>query len=492
MLKDLEKICERLSEITTVRSADRDMAERWINVPLSIPPWEVWTLLCLVRHRTRQQFVADMIRFRLDADLDALATAGAFAHPTCPQQGVMPGMLDWEYYFHGRGCCLTHRATGEAIDVDFYDSTADWFDAFFFVQYLQSLKSPTFVEQQVVRLHPSYETAVLAIDRLWDMELLERFEDDGAFRLAFDHEELASLLDKIESSWEDPKTQLLVASAMSDWLLLENMSLDDALQSTVTAKADFSRRERQSYLVKLFNSGNQEAEALEALHDLGSSLLDEVLVKALHGPPSGAMNAALEVIEKMNDKRWCSEVKVLSNRIDPNEDIPAPTAWLNCCKILLKNGLRHDIRKQLTGIRSHILAEVALLALEYIPDMAVDLFRKALRSSIPLNRITAAAALAVMDQPWCRRELASVLDESNDQLMTAECRSALLETHSEEHHRRVHHWEELNPHEPEQGPFIYLDEMSLQHSDERIRWEMQNLHDRVMQLRNALPPDGKK
>jgi hypothetical protein len=35
---------------------------------------------------------------------------------------------EWEYYFHGKGCCLTHRVTGEEIDVDFFDDSAEYFD----------------------------------------------------------------------------------------------------------------------------------------------------------------------------------------------------------------------------------------------------------------------------------------------------------------------------------------------------------------------------
>ena len=91
----------------------------------------------------------------------------------------------------------------------------------------------------------------------------------------------------------------------------------------------------------------------------------------------------------------------------------------------------------------------------------MDLFRRALGSEIPLNRISAAAALAIIDQPWSRSELASVLEECNDQVMTAECRSALLQTHSQECHRTVMEWESRNPHEPEYGDWMTMDEMAI-------------------------------
>ncbi len=106
-----------------------------------------------------------------------------------------------------------------------------------------------------------------------------------------------------------------------------------------------------------------------------------------------------------------------------------------------------------------------------------------------MNRIVAAAILAILDQPWSRKELIRVLEHSTEQLPTAECRSALTETHDETAHRIVAQWEELNPREPEVGKWISGDEMTLRHSDETIRWEMAEWHDRVLPLRHVTPND---
>jgi hypothetical protein len=97
----------------------------------SLPsPWEAWTLIGLLRHRERQLWVANIIRtMQEQVDPEDL-----------PQQGSVPGMPVWEYHFHGNGCCLKHKVNGEVIDVDFWDDTAEYFDTFFYVNYLKSLR----------------------------------------------------------------------------------------------------------------------------------------------------------------------------------------------------------------------------------------------------------------------------------------------------------------------------------------------------------------
>jgi hypothetical protein len=82
-------------------------------------PWETWTLIGLVRHRERQLWVAGIMKTRLSGNPSDLAEIGALGHPEGAQSGTVPGMPEWEYYFHGRGCCFTHKVEGDAIDVDF-------------------------------------------------------------------------------------------------------------------------------------------------------------------------------------------------------------------------------------------------------------------------------------------------------------------------------------------------------------------------------------
>src|SRR5262249_16697384 len=110
-------------------------------------PWETWLLFGLVRHRRRQLWVKEIVSTRLKGDPALLSRLGYSGHPeNLPQSGLVPGLPEWEYYFHGRGCCLTHRVTGEAIDVDFYGDSAEYIDRWFYTNYLKSLKKPEPVE----------------------------------------------------------------------------------------------------------------------------------------------------------------------------------------------------------------------------------------------------------------------------------------------------------------------------------------------------------
>jgi len=435
--------------------------------------------------------VSDTIKYRLNADQDAIAEVSAFGHPDIPQSGIVPGLSDWEYYFHGRGCCLTHRTSGESIDVDFYDSTADWFDDYFYICYLDSLKEPSYVEERLISLHRSRSTVSMSIRELLELGLLEQFEDSKIVRLAFDYEALCGVLDDIELKWEDVTTQRATCAAVGDWFQLNELDVGTH-QPTIDEHLTATCELRTDTLVNQFKSEHDKRDALNALNDLGSPRLPHVVRDALKGVPTGTTSAALDVIDSWDDSGWCDEVVALLDRVNPNGDIPAPHVWYMCAQFLLRHGRTAKIKRKLRWLKSNCLGDATLLALEYFPDIAIETFRKALRSDIPCNRITAAAALAIIDQPWSRDELEAVLIESNDHIETAECRSALVAVHSEEAHRLVEAWEEKNPCKTEEGQYVSMDEMSLRMSDETIQWEMEKLHDRVLPLRSITPEQPKR
>jgi hypothetical protein len=129
-----------------------------------------------------------------------------------------------------------------------------------------------------------------------------------------------------------------------------------------------------------------------------------------------------------------------------------------------------------------------MLALEFFPDIARETFRRALRSKVPNDRTVAAACLAILDQPWCHAELIAVLEESDDQYATSDCRAALLSSRNTDLHAVVQVWEERNPHEAEIGPFITMGEMALRTCDSLLQYQMQQLHDQVFPLRGVNPP----
>lgn len=489
-----QQLSQLLSAVEFLERHRGDLSQNlWKGISRSndgLSPWTAWTLLCLVRHRVRQTWLAEIITSRLGADLRAIAAAGALGHPDGPQKGLVPRATEWEYYFHGRGCCLTHRVTGEAIDVDFFDATADWSDPYFYVWYLKSLKSPSFAEGRLLALYGSAEPVELAFQELLEGGFLIKHPDYACVKLATDCLALDDRVELLESLWNTEAGQIAVAAALGDWPhVVDRLASDDSDAGIVQRLATQVRDAHNDRLEATFLSGERSDVALRAMAGVNHPKLDDCLARAVEGPPSGTVSGALEIIAKLPGSRWHEPLFRLLSRIDPNDDIPSPHIWITTAGYLLRRGYRReDVLKRLGHLRQRELGEVAILALEYMPEAAVDLFRRALRSQIPCDRTTAAAALAIIDEPWGRKELAAVLRESDEQLATAECRAALMTSRSTDMHQIVEEWQQRNPREPEAGPFYTMEEVSLRNRDNYLQWEMQKLHDRVLPLRGRIRP----
>lgn len=460
-------------------------------------PWVIWTLIGLVRHRRRQFWVAQVVTERLGGHLPALATGGALAHPAhIEQSGLVPGMTDWEYDFHGRGCRLTHRGTGRVIDVDFFGPTAEYFDLYFYVQYLRSLRDPEPPEARLVALHPSFDPIRLAIGSLREAGILTPLEGREAhvFRLAgsvLDHEDD---IDAFCALWADEGRRPWLAALIGDWPLVHEAAQitgDSDLIERTASRAEATRDTRCRELLALWHDEAQRSDVLMALDDLNARVLVEQLRAALEGPIGGTTSRALKIIERRDDPTSCPAIHALFGRLDPTRELPEPYLWVACQRFLLCHGYHvSEMLAALAQADGVAIAEAALLAMEYDPGQALPLFRRALRSRIPINRSMSAAVLALIDHPWSRRELLAILDESHDQAATSECRAALRECHNAEAHEAVRRWEEANPHEPEPGRWIKVSEMMLRNAGSWIRHEMQRRHERVMAVRDRVPVES--
>ena len=106
-------------------------------------------------------------------------------------------------------------------------------------------------------------------------------------------------------------------------------------------------------------------------------------------------------------------------------------------------------------------------------------------------RLTAAAALALVDRPWSRRELRAVLDESDDPDATLECRAALRESRDPEARRAADAWEARHP---ELGEAPWPSDRSMYDlrggCDRALAARMDALRDRLLEVREPLSGDG--
>ena len=122
---------------TDVTAQDLRRCSPRTNLP---SPWTTWALIALIRHEARQRWVTEVVR----TNIGKLRDGGG--------SGIVPGLPDWEYRFHGIGCCLTHRVSGEEIDVEYCESEGTSFDIFFYIRFLESLRHPKPPED---RLNPA-------------------------------------------------------------------------------------------------------------------------------------------------------------------------------------------------------------------------------------------------------------------------------------------------------------------------------------------------
>jgi hypothetical protein len=468
-------------------------------------PWEAWALIGLTRHRGRQLWVADIIRNRLRGAPSDLAAVGALGHPEgVPQSGPVPGMPEWEYYFHGRGCRISHKVKGDAIDVDFWDDSADFYDTYFYKNYLESLREPEPPEQRLRELHPSARAITIAIGDLLAAGALEPMEgrDSHPYRLADRVLEVGDAIDAFCVAWASPARCLWLAALVGDWLAANEAAAGQPGLAAITApRAErclelWWQRLRQDLDVPF-----KGADALHALADLKSPDIDARLEHALRGPPSGTVSAALAVIGKLDDPKWCPRLFDLLSRVDPAGDLPQPHIWITSLNFLIRHGHRKgEVVASLAKASRNEIGEAVLLSLEHAPELALPLIRKGLLADVPVDRTTVSAVLALIGKAWSMRELLGALDGSEDQEKTADVRAALLESGDAEAEKAVLAWEERNPHEDEApgfleiggrklGPFYSMSEHALKNRAAYIRYEMEKLHDRVMKLREVVPPE---
>src|SRR5262249_8231268 len=276
-------------------------------------------------------------------------------------------------------------------------------------------------------LHPSVETIGLAFDELFAHGLLVSDTDGRGKRLSEDVLQHEEFITDFCVAWEVPHLQPWLAGLMGDWIAVCDRlpgAMNTTLLNAVAERALQIRQQRSAYLRGIHNESKDNRLVLRSLAELGVDDMQRLLVHALRGEVSGTTSTAFELIKARSDSRsWCQEVFRLVCRLDPGGKAPQPHIWGKCLQFLLRHGYEvQAVAAMLPLTGRYLVGEAAVLAVEFGTHLALDLFRKALRSPVPANRKTAAAVLALIDQDWSREELLAVLRESDDQLPTMECR----------------------------------------------------------------------
>ena len=334
-------------------------------------PWTTWKLIGLVRHRRRQLWVGEVVATRLGGDQEAIATMGSLGHPPdIPQQGLVPGLTEWEYFFHGKGCCLTHRGTGEAIDVDFFGLTAEFFDGYFYLRYLRSMRDPGPPEARLISLHPSSDSIWLAVGELLDAGMLTPMEgrERHPFLVAdevLDHERE---IDEFCEAWENPDRRPWLDAAIGDWLAAHEFALgsgDQGLIEGTAERASACKEIRRRELLACWDDEPKRGNVLLALDDLDDEVLRELLNQTLTGPIDGVTSRAVGIIERRDDPAWSPAIHGLFRRLDPKRAVPEAYLWSRC--LLQHDHLAEEMKAALPRAEEIAIGEAALLAENSIP-----------------------------------------------------------------------------------------------------------------------------
>ena len=373
-------------------------------------PEAAWLLVCLMRQLARQRWLVRVVEERVLQCRFGEGLDFVEGLEVDEDSGGVPGLPGWRFDFHGRGCRLT--GPGEVLDVDAYGDAGATIDPYFFTGRLFSLASPGFPEVRLMALLPGASLVAQVIRELQVEGFLTHRESDHVFRLPPELEALAEAAGALESGAREARERM--ALLLGDFELLGGREFAD--------RAWANREARLGWLIERASVSSASDEAFATLRPLLSpEVFVRTCVRVIEGPPSRAVAAAIEHLDPLEPGPEVSEVVLgLLRRVSPAEHHPGPV--LAAARFLLRRGVERERvlpvflafarAEKVPGFSGNPLgAEFAFVAMEYVPEHALELVRRALRSSTPIVRTEMAAVLCLLDQPWGQRELISALQD---------------------------------------------------------------------------------
>jgi hypothetical protein len=172
-----------------------------------------WTLVGFIEYLGLQRWVGEVVETRLMGP--GVSARGI------QQRGIVPGLSDWEYWFHGIGCRFTNRKDGRQIDVDWHGGGVEYVDDFFFLGYLQSLKQPGPIEARLLQAIGRPEAVIDHLRALGDEGVLVRLANTNARTLADDDDDdLVHMVNEFISRVKTPRGETdarRIAIAACEW-----------------------------------------------------------------------------------------------------------------------------------------------------------------------------------------------------------------------------------------------------------------------------------
>jgi hypothetical protein len=408
-------------------------------------PHLTWLVVALMIHRERLRWHHEVARDLIGGE---------------DGEDALPGQPGWAYLLHGLGACLI-GPDGEAIDSDFDEPSGAVIDVWFFARRIESVRGAAgwLAEHRLWRWRPSREVIVDGVEQLVGLgaaqfvgsgtkvqlapELDERASEVAA-ALAAPHaillgprgrpiERAAVALRAPGSEAADAPASIAPGGEAAD--APASIARGGEAADAPASIAPGSEAHDAAWLAWLEPGGeaahapayrawlcervriSSRAGALLELALAGTSADEAVaLCRPLLARPDWTAGRAIELLRARPDTPALPEVAALLRAASLDTD--HPFAPLQACAYLLERGLeralaveRFDAWSQLERAAGYLgnpmLAQLALVALQLLPDRAMRVVRLALRSNTRLVVREITALLSAIDQPWCHRELAA-------------------------------------------------------------------------------------
>ncbi len=440
-------VSEVLGELGRVDEAELRSALDDPKLALGLDPWSLWLLICLSRHIERQKWVGYVVESRLRGDLNKIGHRGYFGHPEdCDQRGEVPDFPEWNYLFHGKGCCLTHKIEGTEIDVDFTnDGRSTQIDPYFYTNFLDSLKNPEFPELAL--------KAPSALHNHWQVDLdnleqegcwLDREVTDLGTRIS---DVLVPIVDHLckthgrsdrESKLQVVYLSLQLGDCVHSEKALESLSFSEGLIREIKGRARTAKTARAKRLASLISGPDGKyGIILEALAKLGSEFSKPDVVKCLfRSPVDGAANRALEILtlweqddldatfEKLVEFRVAERSNSVSFQLfrgkpeqtTSAEEMARDSQFVRLARFILlrqREGLKPATRllliKGLNKVRTASQGKAAFLLYLLDRETGLEALNRSLADKVPMSNYDAAAACVLISSKETKQVLIRAL-----------------------------------------------------------------------------------
>ena len=391
--------------------------------PLPGNPWARRLLVALDDHVPRQLWVARVVATHLRGDLGLLASDGAFGHPEqLDQQGRVPGLPDWSYFFHGIGCCLTHD-DGTTIDVDFDKRGADGIDPYFYGRYLESLPAVTGLESLLRRPEPVDDWWMAEIEDLEELGWVERNHRLHMLPLGKRWAEALRPAFGTMLGAGEPTAQLRAAVLLEDFVYARQLR---DVPPDIARQAEESVTRHRTELGLRVQRGRSRP-ALCALSVIAPNYAHELADRVIaDGPIDGLVSLALELCEEPGVS--APALMSLAGRAQGREP-PNPHVRTLAITQLMRRYRAHSMPEDIRANLLHLLRNdghsgeglVGLLLSMLDPSEGIARLERTLRHDVPYARSQAACALVLLNTP----ESVAALHANSDRAEAAAALSLL-------------------------------------------------------------------